>query len=249
MKNLSPESIVPMDEEPWVYLANAGTLSRWEKRDEIYANQRLRQTLKYEFFRLAFDFINDSEITGDYLEFGVHRARTFRMALTAARLQNMTDMEFHAFDSFSGLPDVGVTVIEKWRPGSLKTSHDEFMKLINEHGLFLDKIYTHIGYFSSYLNRKFCSDFSTRDGGRKAAMVTVDCDLYESSVPVFDFLPDVLQHGTVIYLDDVFAGYKTNNRGGMLRAFEEMSSKKLKFKFIPYLHVGWWGRSYIASAY
>ena len=83
-----------------------------------------------------FDFLNDSEITGDYLEFGVHRARTFRMALTCARLHNMTDMEFHAFDSFAGLPDFSGAVIEKWRPESLKTSKDEFLSLNNEHGLF-----------------------------------------------------------------------------------------------------------------
>ena len=112
----------------------------------------------------------------------------------------------------------------------------------------MNKIYTHEGYFSSYLNRRFQSAFSARGGARKVAMVTVDCDFYDSSVPVFDFLPDVLQHDAISYFDDVFNGYKTDNKGGMLRAFEEMLSKTSKFKFIPHLHVGWWGRSYIASA-
>ena len=65
-----------------------------------------RQKYKYEFFQKAFDLIYDNTIQGDYFEFGVHRARTFRFALSQAKRRNMKKIKFLAFDSFEGLPDV-----------------------------------------------------------------------------------------------------------------------------------------------
>ena len=57
-------------------------------------NQRNRHRQKYQFYVNVFDFLNESSIAGDYFEFGCHRVRTFRMALTEARRHHMTDMRF-----------------------------------------------------------------------------------------------------------------------------------------------------------
>ena len=48
---------------------------------------------KYEFFQKAFDLIYDNTIH-DYFEFGVHRARTFRFALSQAKRRNMKKSNF-----------------------------------------------------------------------------------------------------------------------------------------------------------
>ena len=48
----------------------------------IDSNQRFRQEQKYQFFRNAIDYIIDNDLAGSYLEFGVHRARTFTMAMS-----------------------------------------------------------------------------------------------------------------------------------------------------------------------
>ena len=53
-----------------------------------------RQKYKYEFFQKAFDLIYDNTIQGDYFEFGVHRARTFRFALSQAKRRNMKRSNF-----------------------------------------------------------------------------------------------------------------------------------------------------------
>ena len=56
-------------------------------------------------------------------------------------------------------------------------------------------------------------------------MINVDCDYYESAVSVFNFIEPFIQHGTVIYLDDVFAGFTENSNGGVYKAFQEFKIK------------------------
>ena len=77
--------VVRLEDEPWVQLADNSTLKNWTKNDEIRYNQGNRQAEKYDMFRKAFDFLNENEIKGDYHEYGCHRCRTFRMALTEAK--------------------------------------------------------------------------------------------------------------------------------------------------------------------
>ena len=81
--------------------------------------------------------------------------------------------------------------------------------------------------------------------GTKAALITVDCDLYESAVPVFKFVDDLIQEGSIIYMDDLFAGFKGSPMKGIARAFLEYQ-QKTKWRFIRHLDIGWWGRSYLA---
>jgi len=101
----SPVFIEPVLGEPWVKLASGKELAKWGRDDEIAYNQASRQNEKALFFRRAFDFVTDNRVRGDYHEYGCHRCRTFRMALTEARRHNLLDMKFFAFDSFEGLPD------------------------------------------------------------------------------------------------------------------------------------------------
>src|SRR5689334_5194659 len=91
--------------EPWVDLPDGRDLQAWARDDEISYNQANRQTEKALFFRRTYDFLTDNRVTGDYYEFGCHRCRTFRMALTEARRHNLPSAKFFAFDSFEGLPE------------------------------------------------------------------------------------------------------------------------------------------------
>ena len=67
-----------------------------------------------------------------------------------------------------------------------------------------------------------------------ASFICIDCDLYESAVPVFKFIEDFIQEGTIIYLDDYWVGYKGNPTKGVSRAFKEYLkfSESLKTAFI-----------------
>ena len=58
---------------------------------------------------------------------------------------------------------------------------------------------------------------------RKIALVNIDCDLYEFAVPVFDFIDPLLQEGAVIYVDDLFAGYKGHPAQGRRARLSRMA--------------------------
>ena len=230
--------------EPWVELPDGRALASWGSDEEIAYNQNNRQAEKALFFRRAFDFVKDNRIHGDYHEFGCHRCRTFRMALTEARLHNMDDINFWAFDSFEGLPSpTSDTSVEIWKRGALTTSEAEFMRVAHEHGVYVDRVRTIKGFYSETLTPQLRRSFL--DQQNRIALVNVDCDLYKSAIPVFDFIDPLMQEGTVIYLDDVFAGYRGSPSKGVARAFLEYQ-KRSRWKFQRHLDIGWWGRSYIA---
>ena len=239
-----PLAIAPRIGEPWVELPDGRALANWSREDEVAYNQTNRQSEKALFFRRAFDFVKDNRVHGDYFEFGCHRCRTFRMALTEARLHNMDDVKFWAFDSFEGLPDpTSDTSVEIWKSGALTTSETDFMRLVREHGIYVNRVQTIKGFYSNSLTHTLQRRFL--DEENRVAFVNVDCDLYESAVPVFEFIEPLMQEGTIIYLDDVFAGYRGSPAKGVARAFLEYQQKS-RWKFQRHLDIGWWGRSYIA---
>lgn len=230
--------------EPWVKLENSAELANWGREEEIAYNQANRQAQKLAFFAQTFDFLTDNRVVGDYHEFGCHRVRTFRMALTEARRHNLNSMKFFAFDSFAGLPDVQTkTSVPFWQKGALSTSEEEFWRLINEHGIYVENCRAIKGFYQDTLTPELRAKFAAEE--QKITLACVDCDLYESAVPVFNFIEPLLQEGTVIYIDDLFAGYKGSPAKGVARAFAEYQTVS-RFKFVPHLYVGWWGRSYIA---
>jgi len=236
-------SIEPLEKEPWVKLPDGKDLKSWTREDEIVYNQINRQTEKTLFYRRTFDYLSCTDIVGDYYEFGCHRCRTFRMALSEARLHNLTNMRFYAFDSFQGLPSAEKSnAMEIWQQGALNTSEKEFMKMLNDHGLYLDKIETIKGFYQESLTDSLQQELLKKSS--KIALVTIDCDLYESAVPVFTFIENILQEGAVVYIDDFFAGYKGSPLKGVSQAFFEFESKS-QWGFYRHLDIGWWGRSFI----
>lgn len=234
----------PTLDEPWVDLPDGTDLAEWSHDDEVVYNQSNRQIEKYRFFVKAFDFLKDQRIRGDYHEYGCHRARTFRMALTEARRHELDQMKFFAFDSFEGLPQATSDPSHAlWKTqGALTTSEDDFRGMIDAHGIYADRVETVKGFYDETLNAERRQAFL--DNEDKIGLVNVDCDLYESAVPVFQFIEPLLQEGTLIYIDDLFVGYKGSPMRGVARAFLEFQQRS-RFKFVRHLDVGWWGRSYI----
>ena len=238
--------VLPQAKEPWVKLANGYDLAAWDRDDEIAYNQANRQTQKYAFFVQAFDFLTENRIQGDYHEYGCHQGRTFRMALTEARRHNCEMMKFFAFDSFEGLPRLKSKAdVALWKQGALCTSEEAFRDLIQQHGIYADRCRTIKGFYQDALTPALQKRFVSQEA--KIALACVDCDLYESAVPVFRFLEPLLQDGSLLYLDDLFSGYRGLPTKGVARAFAEFQ-RKSRFRFVPHLQVGWWGRSFIAAS-
>ena len=231
--------------EPWFEsrLQSLCGQDTWTKQDEIIWNQTQRQTAKHNFFIQAYDFISDNNIDGDYHEFGCHRCRTFRMAMLESQRHFLDKTIFYAYDSFCGMPSDNSkdAYDERWDKGSLMTTEDEFLRLIKKSNFSLDNVRTIKGFYQESLPT---IDFEHNFKSRKAALVTIDCDLYESSLPIFEILDKIVQEGTILYIDDYFTGYKGNPTKGVSKALKDWMDNST-WKLEGYRDVGWAGKSYV----
>jgi len=189
---------------------------------------------------IAANFVSSRNIEGDYYEFGLYRGASFACAyheLTHARrsmlayhqakglpvpkdLVNST--RFYGFDSFEGLPEpLNLDKLPShWEIGQFRCSYDEFLSNISRAGVDLSEVHIIQGLFSSTLNPGVKKTYLMS----KASIVHVDCDLYESTLDVLEFIRDLLVDGSVIIFDDWF-GFKGNPSYGEQRAFREWSEK------------------------
>ena len=143
MKNLTKNS------EPYVEIS-ISDLKKWSKKKEIVYAQKNRQFQKYIFFQKAFDLIYDNSVIGDYFEFGCHKGRTFSFALAHARMRSM-NMNFYAFDSFEGLPNVknNLNQNDKFKHKALKTNMDDFKKIVNKFSFYKKNIQLVPGFYEN----------------------------------------------------------------------------------------------------
>ncbi|MEI6096672.1 MAG: hypothetical protein WCR08_14655 [Gammaproteobacteria bacterium] len=232
------------------FLANGET---W-----IENNQRFRQSQKFEFYRNAMDFIIGNHIAGSYFEFGTHRARTFTMvmSLDSFYASNMDTTaggltqkpgggfmdKYYAFDSFEGWPeDMNVSDMPQYKPGGAKTDSDEFLNLLTSYGQSTKRLELVRGFYDKSLTKSLATRFVSENV--KASMVTVDCNFYESYKSVFAWVDQFMQPGTVLYLDD-YNTFRAQPDLGPKLAFNEYK-KQTKWKFEPFLTVGWCGTSFI----
>jgi hypothetical protein len=185
-------------------------------------------------------------VQGDYLEFGVYRGSTFALAFNiAARWNKLREMRFYAFDSFEGLPasrgvDVQGFLHDEFAEGALACGVDEFRAKIARQGVDLSRVEIVPGWYDDVLNEQTRNRLPLR----KAAIVWIDCDLYESTVPVLEFVTPYVQDGTLIAFDDWFCFHADPERGEQ-RAFREWLERHPEMRAVEFLKFGWHGNSFI----
>ena len=168
-------------------------------------------------------------INGYYFEFGCHEANTIRMAYDC--FHYLFDWSYVAFDSFEGLPEIqDIDRQEIWQMGKLKTTEDDFIRIVTSHGMPKEKLMTVKGFYDDSLT----PELKQRLLPTKAAVVYIDCDLYASTVPVLNFVKDFLQAGTIIVFDDwnCFHGDPDKGERRAFREFREMNENLLFEDFV-----------------
>lgn len=151
---------------------------------------------------IAIDVATGNNISGDYLEFGVYRGESFARAFKRFDANNSLEQRrFIAFDSFEGLPDSE----ESFKPkhfieGAYMASLEEFKKNIIKEGVDISQVMCVQGFY----DKSLIPETKKIHKIKKAAVVYIDVDLYQSAVPVFDFLTDIVETGSVIVIDDWF---------------------------------------------
>jgi hypothetical protein len=155
-------------------------------------------------------------IEGLVLEFGVFSGQTVNYI--AAKLpQTVVD----GFDSFEGLP-------EFWRDG-YDRGH-----FASELPKVLPNVRLHKGWFHESLPR-----FFNEDGVRATiplAYLHVDCDLYSSTVTIFEHLSKNIQIGTVIVFDE-YLNYPGWQQGEFLAFQEFVKKRRLNYRYLTYNHL------------
>jgi hypothetical protein len=125
---------------------------------------------------------------GSAVELGVFQGRTIRRIAQA-----LPGREVFGFDSFEGLP-------ERWRDGFEAGAFAVRGGALPDvpAGVTLFK-----GWFDATLP-PFAAEQAS--GGRKIALLHVDCDIYSSTRTAFRVLEPLLQDGTVVVFDELI-GY------------------------------------------
>jgi hypothetical protein len=132
------------------------------------------------FLQRPCDFLG-SRTQGNYYEFGSHTATTFHQALTEAHRYGAGQMEFYSFDSFEGFPEEAEPDTRSGRGsrrGRMATSEKEFLSLVREHSLYLDRVHTVKGFYSGTLIHELQAELLEKS---RIAFAFVDCVLYESA--------------------------------------------------------------------
>ncbi|WP_370194100.1 TylF/MycF/NovP-related O-methyltransferase [Aurantimonas coralicida] len=198
-------------------------------------------------FQTALDYATFGGVIGDVLEFGVLGGWTARLIAERMRtLQFYGDL--HLFDSFAGLPrqkieldaasyDVtrGIWDTEMDLPEALKAELGERLPVHIERRLSEvisgERIHVREGFFSETLAEPLRT---------KAAIVHLDCDLYQSTQEVLDALhrDSVLQDGTVLMFDDWNCN-KANPAFGQRRALSDfLSANAERYAVSHYFNYG-----------
>ena len=207
----------------------------------------LKQYFSYdrreEILTTCLGFADFNRVTGDYLEFGVWKGGSLIAAYHLAKKhERLRSMRFYGFDSFEGLPaKKGVDAeFEQFAEGEYESSLEEVKMNLKRYGVELDEITFVKGWYDSVLNEETRKNLAIK----KAAIIYIDCDLYESAVPVLTFITPYIQDGTIIIFDDWFCFRGNPNHGEQL-AFRDWLSKYPEITASEYQRFNWKGNSFI----
>lgn len=195
---------------------------------------------KDEMLRVAFPAVTSWRVEGEYFEFGVYEGRAMIAAYQNAVRSNRR-FHFFAFDSFEGLPssDEGG---DKFPEGKYACSQDRFLENLHNVGVDTSLVTSIQGFFDKSLTAELQEQLT----GHKAAIVWVDCDLYESTIPVLEFIVPFLQTGTIVCFDDWFS-YGGDPTKGEIRATREWLEKTPHIELTHYRDFGISGRSFVVQ--
>ena len=202
-------------------------------------------TAKEQMLNIAMANVEVNKVRGDYLEFGCYEGNSFLTAFHFAKRHKLNDMRFYAFDSFEGLPAYeGGDLIpqEDWMylPGDYACDVHDFRRTLTRGGADMRKVVITKGFYKDTLNPQTRQAIATR----KAAVVLIDCYMYESARRVLDFITDYLQDGSILIVDDWF-DFKGRPDRGEQRAVREWLQANPGIRLTEYHKYYWHGISFI----
>jgi O-methyltransferase len=126
--------------------------------------------------------------------------------------------------------------------GQHAATEAEFRTNIAKAGVDLRKVVTVPGWFQDTCRQKVFA----RHRLTKAAVVWIDCDLYESAKAVLAGITPLLRNGTVLIFDDWHA-FRSSPNHGEQRALREWQELHPEFSLSFFHKEGAWRSSFIVS--
>lgn len=213
----------------------------------------------------AANIIAKEKIRGEYLEFGVFEGSSFIYAYNIIKyvfeeqakysgIRTETElvearktwdaMRFFAFDSFQGLPlltgvDAQSNIFAK---GKYACSEVAFLSNLRKAKIPLNRVVSVAGWFDQTCTIETAEKYQMS----KAALIHIDCDLYESTRTVLGFIQPLLTDGTILIFDDWYF-FRGNPNLGEQRAFNEWRKTLQNYTFTEYQKEGPFRNSFIAN--
>jgi len=185
---------------------------------KVFSKGKHQYLHKKNNLKLAISFVVANNIEGDYLEFGVFKGDSFIYAYkthnelyTRYKKAHANEPEntflnqnvrFFAFDSFKGLPDNNDQDIPIHWTGESPMSYPRYLfeKNLKKRKVNMNNVEIIEGFYDATLNPTLYNKLDLK----KAAIIHIDCDLYESTKTVLDTIKPLIVEGTVIVFDDYF---------------------------------------------
>lgn len=193
-----------------------------------------------EFFRTA----NMSD--GYVLEFGVLNGESLAEIWRCLR-GPLTHL--YGFDSFEGLPETDETrssakeLMPMFHAGNYRSIGAEGVQtFLKGAGIPQQKLTLVPGFFDQSLPA--LSPTALVGDKNNCLVVHVDCDLYDSAVPVFKFVTPLVQTGTWLLLDDYWC-FRGSPRFGVRKAFEEWLKTNGRWGATEYASYNGFGKAFI----
>jgi len=184
---------------------------------------------------------NDS-LKGDYMEFGVYQGEMFEFVVREAS-EKMPWMRFFACDSFKGLPKPrGIDRDSEFVEGQFACSEERFMERIAQLPIEQHRVVVVPGWFHQSLAEYNAGAYNIQ----VVSVAYIDCDLYESCIPVLNFLAQRVRQGTVLLFDDWFC-FRANPTRGIPLAVSEWLTRNPHIELIPWRAFSSHGHSFFVN--
>jgi O-methyltransferase len=200
--------------------------------DEVNKFQHITEAINY--LRIAGA---GGRLPQTYFEFGCHSGRTFSTAVNAVNYLQMKEFQFHAFDSFEGLPETS-DEDGYFEAGTFDTSESDFISIVKRRtGHFIGSEFVHKGFYSDSLT----ADLQSRLP--KVGVVHVDVDLYSSTIELFEFIKPLLCDGSLVLFDDWYC-FPRGVEGGEGLAMEHFLERNTDIELVPWKAYSTFGQSF-----
>ena len=173
----------------------------------------------FQISKIWFNIYLDS-IKGDYIEFGIFKGKSlYHSYKSSKKYQIHSKRIFWGLDSFEGFP---VENHNFYNSDNFRSSYSKVNKFFSKY----KNVVIVKGYFDSTLKQEDLIKVN------KISFAFVDCDIYESALPVFKFLEKRISKGGFIMIDDFTS---IDNKGDYIaKAFFEIFKSRTVILFDTY---------------